>query len=129
MISGSQSKSFAIAFSSPNMKLSRTSFSPRISQENLNKYSFNVIPDGDIVAMIDDPMKRHERIECRLETNRSFMCHFPTRTFCELNFVCGSNGRPVPCVCAKQLGYPKPTRIMNATNEKSFEEICEDPYL
>ncbi|GFH44029.1 hypothetical protein CTEN210_00503 [Chaetoceros tenuissimus] len=93
-----------------------------------DKYTFNVLPTGDIVPMIDDPSKRYEKIDCRLEDSGFLLCHMSLQTFCELNYVCGSKGRPVPCACAKEFGYAEPTRVSYSTNNASFEEVCENPY-
>lgn len=128
MISGAQTKTFAIAISGPNAKIGRNTFNPTISKEDIDKYAFNVIPERDVVAMIDDPSKRYENIDCRVKANGFYNCHMPRISFCELMFVCGSNGRPVPCICAKELGYDRPTKIMNATSTKTFDEVCEESY-
>jgi lipase ATG15 len=129
MISGVQTETFAIAISGPNAKLSRNTFSPPLSEVDIDEYAFNVLPAGDIVPMIDDPSKRIEKIECRLNDSGFLLCHMPLQTFCELNYVCGSKGRPVPCACAKEFGYAEPTRVVNANSEASFEQVCENPFL
>lgn len=44
------------------------------------------------------------------------------RSVCEINYRCGTNGRPVVCKCVSQFGYPKPEQ--NGT--RSFEEACAE---
>ena len=44
MISGAQSKVPAVALSGPNVVRSRLTFTPAISKEQLDKYTFNIVP-------------------------------------------------------------------------------------
>ena len=51
MITGAQTQRPAVALSGPNNVLSRKSFSPSLSKEDLDRLTFNIIPDRDPVAM------------------------------------------------------------------------------
>ena len=64
IITGSQSKTNAVAISGPNAKLSRDSFYPPLSVDDLNTYTFNVIPNRDPIPMIDDVARLYQNIDC-----------------------------------------------------------------
>lgn len=99
MISGAQQKVPAVALSGPNAVLSRRTFSPQFSKEDLEKYTFNIVPDRDIVPRLDDLSQNYQRINCRSPLNDPVSCHFATRSICEILLSCGSKGRPIPCEC------------------------------
>ena len=101
MISGAQSKVPAIALSGPNAVLSRRTFSPTVSLEALDKYTFNIVPDRDIVPRLDDLAQNYQRIKCRSGLSDPISCHFGARSLCEVLLQCGSKGRPIPCKCAR----------------------------
>ena len=51
MISGAQQKVPAVALSGPNAVISRRTFRPSISKSDLEKYTFNIVPDRDITQV------------------------------------------------------------------------------
>jgi lipase ATG15 len=122
IISGAQTGVQAIGISAPNALISRRRFD--ITPDDIERYTFNVIPDRDPVAAADDPAKTIQRIECRAPENKRFDCHFKLRSLCEIIYTCGSGSRPVPCECVKCFGYPEP--LPNANTTISFEEACRD---
>lgn len=102
--------------------MSRQTFDPPITVQQLNSRVLNVIPDRDIIAAIDDPANLYQRIECRAPVNDLFGCHSMYRSLCEYAYQCGSNGRPVLCWCVSKYGYPIPEQYGNTT----WEEACKD---
>jgi lipase ATG15 len=75
MISGAQLQVPSIAISGVNTLISRETFDPPISEEDLDKYTLNIIPDRDLVPMIDDPAQNYQRINCSAPRNDPFNCH------------------------------------------------------
>ena len=63
-----------------------------------------------------------QNAKCDAPKNDLFGCHSMWRSVCEINYRCGTNGRPVVCKCVSQFGYPKPEQ--NGT--RSFEEACAE---
>ena len=120
IISGAQTGAPGVGISGPNAMLSRRTFDPALSVDALNRYTFNVIPDNDPVAMIDDVAMLFQNIKCTAPQNRIFACHLIERTICEILVTCGSSGRPPFCKCVTDLSYPKPIQRGNRT----FEEAC-----
>jgi hypothetical protein len=100
--------------------ISRKTFSPQISMEALNKYTFNIIPDRDLVPRIDDVAQNYQRIQCTAPFNQPIDCHTASRSLCEILLTCGSSGRPVPCSCVNEFKYDLPTSI----NGENFFEYC-----
>jgi len=123
MITAVQSQIPSIAFSSPNAVLSRDSFGPiSVTKSGLDKYTFNVIPDRDVVPLLDDSSRKIENLSCRQPSNKFFLCHFPIPTLCELLYTCGSFGRPIPCACVTNYEYGNPDQLN--VNGKTFSEVC-----
>ena len=122
MITGAQTETPAIALSGPNTMISRDTMLPPVSVENLNKYTFNIVPDRDVVPMIDDLAKNYQRIGCRAESNNFVDCHTSLRSLCDILYTCGSEPRPVLCDCALYYGYPEPEPI----GSRTFAEACRD---
>mmetsp|Transcript_31902 Transcript_31902/g.77500 ORF Transcript_31902/g.77500 Transcript_31902/m.77500 type:complete len:1216 (+) Transcript_31902:130-3777(+) len=120
IISSAQSEIPAIAVSGPNAMLSRGSFSPPISKEALNRHTFNVVPDRDMVPRFDDLAQNYQRIRCLGPLNSPFSCHDVLLAFCELMYNCGSQDRVVPCECVTVYNYDQP--LNNGT--ESFDELC-----
>jgi len=120
IISAAQTGEPAVAISGPNAMLSRRSFEPKISEDALNLYTFNVIPDRDPIGRIDDVARLKQNIKCTTPQSSLFGCHAVERTICELLVTCGSFGRPPFCRCTIDFGYPKPVQMGNRT----FEEAC-----
>ena len=54
LITGAQANVSAVGFSAPNAMLSRDSFIEPITVEQLNTYTFNVVPDMDIVSLLEN---------------------------------------------------------------------------
>jgi len=75
MISGTQSKVPAVALSGPNAVISRRTFHPSITKGDLEKYSFNIVPDRDVVPRLDDLSQNYQRINCRSGLNDPLACH------------------------------------------------------
>lgn len=121
-----------MALSGPNARLSGRSFDPKVSEEALNSKTFNIIPERDVVPLIDDPAQNWQSIRCEAGSNDFAGCHDSTRSLCEVIFTCGTNGRPVLCDCVgdepdtfafgKSYGYPEPTPKDGVTI--SFREAC-----
>ena len=120
IISGAKTGALAVSISGPNAILSHKRFD--IDVGDIERYTFNVIPDRDITAKIDDPSKNVQRIECRAPANRFFKCHDVLRSICELQYSCGSGARPVPCQCATEMNYLEPIPYANTT--RTFAQAC-----
>merc|ERR1712238_198841 len=116
----------AIALSGVNAMMSRFTFGPEaVTVDDLNEYTFNIIPRYDIVPRIDDVAQNFQHIRCLSKSPNFIQCHINTRSLCELLFTCGSGGRPVLCQCTKRFGYPEPKTDGN----QSFAEQCADVPL
>lgn len=100
--------------------LTRKAFDPPISEDDLNTYSFNIIPDRDIVPKVGGVAHLFELVDCRAPDQDLFGCHSSFRTLCELLYKCGSGDRPTLCECATEFGYPEPI----STTGQSFAEAC-----
>ena len=120
IISAAQTGVPGLGVSGPNALLSRQSFMPKLTQEQLNTLTFNIIPDRDIIAHIDDIARLSQRVRCNADVNDLLDCHSVERTWCEVMYTCGSNGRPYICECTTEYGYPVPI----ATGNRTFEEAC-----
>ena len=110
-------------FHRPNTMISRESFSSPITVEALNTFTFNVIPTNDIIPMIDDKARDYQNINCTAPSSRFKDCHSIVRSLCEIQYSCGSQGRPVPCECVLDYGYPEPNYIGNRT-VSNFTQEC-----
>ncbi|KAL7567975.1 hypothetical protein ACA910_019683 [Epithemia clementina (nom. ined.)] len=113
----------AVALSGPNTMLTRRSLEPPVSREELDRYSFNIIPERDIVPMIDDPAQNHQTIRCNADYTDVIGCHDTTRALCEVISTCGTEGRPALCECVTQFGFPEPQPIDPDSNI-TFAEAC-----
>ena len=121
MISGAQKQVPAVAVSGLNIFLSRLTFSPRLEVEDLNRYTFNIIPDKDPAPRIDVPAEHYKHINCKASFNNfKNFCHDIVGSLCELLYTCGSLNRPIPCECVNRFKYELPTSI----NGKNFTEEC-----
>lgn len=123
MISGAQTKVASVAISAPNNKLSRRIYDPKLSVGDLDRYTFNVVPDKDPAPRFDHLSQHYTRIKCRSKQNdfKNF-CHMQPPTLCELLYTCGSSNRPIPCECVHTLGYEKPT----SRNGVNFTDVCSE---
>lgn len=108
--------------------LSRSSFDPPLSAEALDSKTFNIIPERDVVAMIDDKAQNVQSIRCETSLEDVVGCHDSTRSLCEIIYSCGSgfgiSRRPVLCECVTLFNYPEPIPVSEATN-MTFSEFCE----
>lgn len=120
IISAAQSQTPVVAISGPNAGLSHDSFNPPFSSDALDRYTFNVIPERDMVPRFDDKAQNYQNIRCLAPLNKPQDCHSPLRSFCEMMYNCGSTDRPVPCECVTVFEYPEP--MNNGT--QSFSELC-----
>lgn len=120
ILTGAITGASAIAFSGLNAMYSRRTFLPPITEEQLNTRVFNTIPERDIIAHIDKPGMNYQRMQCNAPKNSLFGCHSMFRSLCEIQFQCGSQGRPINCWCVSNYGYPVPTQL----GDKTWEETC-----
>jgi len=120
MVTGAQEGILSVGISGPNNLISRKAFDPPVTSDDLDTYTFNVVPEMDPVPRIDDLSQNYQRIKCRADPNHFLDCHSNKRSLCELLYTCGSSGRPIPCECVSKYGYPKPTSINNA----SYSDYC-----
>jgi lipase ATG15 len=121
IISGAQTATPAVALSGPNTMLTRRSLDPPISSEALDSHTFNIIPERDVVPMLDDVAQNFQRIRCNTGANDVIGCHDSTRSLCEIIYSCGTQGRPALCECVEVFGYPEPDRINGSL---SFADAC-----
>ena len=105
--------------SGPNALISGRSFSPPVTKEQLDKHTFNIVPNRDIIAMLDDVSDHFERLQYTAPTNDIFGCHFKTRSLCEIIYTCGTKNRPAICECHRDYGYPKPEG-----DKAAFDAAC-----
>eukprot|EP00553_Chaetoceros_curvisetus_P005393 CAMPEP_0204625374 /NCGR_PEP_ID=MMETSP0717-20131115/11143_1 /ASSEMBLY_ACC=CAM_ASM_000666 /TAXON_ID=230516 /ORGANISM="Chaetoceros curvisetus" /LENGTH=124 /DNA_ID=CAMNT_0051641059 /DNA_START=76 /DNA_END=450 /DNA_ORIENTATION=+ len=122
MITGAQSKIPSIGLSGPNAMISRLTFDPPIEEEDLERYTFNIVPDRDPVPRIDDLSQNYQRISCTSDPNAPVDCHFGVRSLCEILYTCGSEGRPIPCDCVNKFEYPDPDQIDETG--ATFTDFC-----
>lgn len=120
MISGAQTQVPSVAFSGPNSIISKRTFEPPITKEALDEFTFNVVPDRDLVPRIDDLAENYQRIKCRAAPNKFLNCHHAKRSLCEILFTCGSEGRPIPCYCVDTYGFDPPA----GKNGANFADVC-----
>lgn len=98
-----------IAFSGPNAGISGLSYG--IEDETFDRFSINIIPERDIVPMVDDPPLVSEKIRCIAKPEEGVVtCHSILRTACELMIACGSRDRPAFQGC-EQYGYEAPLAV------------------
>jgi len=129
IITGAESNTSVVAISGPNAMLSRDSFIPPVTVENLNTLTFNVIPARDPVAKIDDKARLYQNINCTAAPNNIAGCHAITRSLCEIQYTCGTGDRPVLCECVLDYGYPEPSlpttdQTTTAQQTTSFIQTC-----
>merc|ERR1711920_296279 len=104
MISGVQTKTPAYALSGPNAILGRKTYDPPLELEEINQWTFNIVPDRDAVPRIDLLAQNSQDIRCLAPRNKPYACHRATRSLCELMYKCGSHGRPIFCNCVLEYG-------------------------
>jgi len=126
MISGAQTGVAGIGISAPNTKLSRMAFD--ITIDDLNTKTFNVVPERDVVPMVDDLAQNYQKIRCTANSGHFFEdtveCHGTgERTLCEFLYTCGTQNRPALCECVYKYGYPKP-KPKEGFENLDFDEQC-----
>ena len=135
IITGAQTKTNSVAISGPNAMLSRNTFIPRpLTVEELNTYTFNVVPAADPIPMFDDLARLYQNINCTAEKHDLFGCHDISRSICEIQYTCGSASRPVLCECVMDYSYPDPVLEQQSdevegtdqseTEQPSFVQSC-----
>ena len=144
MITGAQAKIPAIGLSGPNALISGRSFTPEVTEEALNKYTFNIIvryelfwlfllctrltsvsffsqPNRDIVPRLDDVADQFQYIRCEAGAWDFVGCHGAARSVCEIMYTCGTGAnRPAICECHTKFGYPKP----QTDGDEDFDALC-----
>lgn len=124
IITGAQAEIPAIALSGPNALISRSSFKPPVTADALERWTFNIVPDRDVVPRFDDASKSYQKIRCTSPTADLAGCHDGRRSLCEIIYTCGTGDRPALCDCVCEFGYPQPTPKEGTT--VSFKDMCED---
>ena len=120
IITAAQMGISGIAFSGPNAMMLRKSLDPPISEEALDTFTFNVIPERDLVPTAGGRAKLYENIRCTAAPNAFASCHDIVRTLCDILFTCGTGNRPALCQCVTEFGYPEPI----SSNGQSFADAC-----
>lgn len=121
MITGAQTHIAAVALSGPNSMISRRIFNPQVKEEELDEYTFNIIPDRDLFPRIDDLAENYQRIKCTADASSIIGCHNMNRSVCEILWKCGSDRmRPIPCFCVDEFNYDPPKSV----NGKDYFEYC-----
>ena len=123
MMTGAIAHVPSVALSGPNTMLTRRSLDPPVSTEELDRYTFNIIPERDIVPMIDDRAQNFQQIRCNADYTDVIGCHDTTRALCEAIYTCGSDGRPPLCECVTLFGFPEPQPI-DPNSGITFAEAC-----
>lgn len=125
LISGAQTHTTAVGLSGPNTVIGRDTVTPRISLEELEKYTFNIVPERDLFPRIGGAPEKMAKIDCIAESSDSFSCHAASRSLCEIMYSCGDVGRPVYCECVTMWGYPQPVKV-SGDEGSTFMEECQD---
>ncbi|KAG7374441.1 lipase class 3 [Nitzschia inconspicua] len=124
MITGAQAGIPAVGVSGPNALISGRSFNPPVTAEQMNQYTFNIVPNRDIVPMLDDKADQFQHIRCQSPSWDFVGCHFSKRSLCEVAYTCGTGQRPAICECHRDYGYPRPEFNSTDGAEDNFDEIC-----
>ena len=83
IITGAITEASTVAISGPNAMLSRQTFDPPLTIEQLNSRVLHVVPERDLIANIDDPANLYQTIECRAPKYDLFGCHSMYRSLCD----------------------------------------------
>ena len=127
IITGAQTGAHAVAISGLGAELSRYTFDPPVTLEQLNNRVFNFIPDRDYIARIGGRSRLFQEAQCNAPNSNLFGCHSMWRSICEIAFRCGTGERPVVCRCVKKYDYPEPKPINGTTSTtRSFDEACAE---
>ena len=126
LITGAQTKTKAVGISAPSAVMGRLAVTPKVSLDDIKRYSYTVIPSRDLVSHLGGRHANSAKVKCRAEVNDPFACHFAYTSLCELLYSCGSNvKRPVYCECVK-FGYPEPTASDGSGASLSLEPACQN---
>lgn len=79
IITGAQAKIPAVGLSGPNTMLTRLSLRPQVEANDLDKYTFNIVPERDVVPMLDDKAQNYQFIRCQAGYTNVIGCHDSTR--------------------------------------------------
>lgn len=124
IINGAQEGIKSFALSGPNAMLLRKSLDPTVSPEDLDMFTFNVIPEYDAIPIIDDHAQNTQEIRCNAEDSKTTACHDAQRSICEIIYSCGTGPRPALCDCAARFGYPPPMPKNASNSAATFEDAC-----
>jgi len=121
MISGAQTSRPAIALSGPNAMMTSLEIKD-LETEQLNDYTFNIIPKYDPIPRIDDMSFNFQKIDCTVTGLKApVACHSSQRSLCEVLYKCGSQGRRVPTYCYEAYDYPEPKYSLETENDNSLK--------
>jgi hypothetical protein len=90
----------------------------------VNRSSKNIIPQRDVVPMIDDVAQNWQGIRCQAGFVDVVGCHNSIRSLCEIMYSCGTGNRPFLCACVTEFNYPEPVLKAGANSSVSFKELC-----
>jgi hypothetical protein len=79
IITGAQAQIPAVGLSGPNTMLTRLSLRPQVEANDLDKYTFNIVPERDVVPMLDDKAQNYQFIRCTAGYTDIVGCHDSTR--------------------------------------------------
>jgi len=85
IITGAQARIPAIAISGLGAELSRKVIIPPVSNNDINMYTFNFIPDRDYVARVGGRPRNHQEAECTAPESNIMGCHSMWRRYVTLN--------------------------------------------
>jgi len=122
IITGAQTDAFTVAFSGMGATIARDSLDPPVLLEKINNQTFNYIPERDPIARIGGRSMFFQNGQCIQPPYRTVACHNMWSTLCDISYRCGSHGRPLPCRCVEDFGYPMPITDGNRT----FIEVCQE---
>lgn len=126
IISGAQAGVPSVALSGPNAMLMGKSLQPKVLPDQLDEYTFNIVPDKDLVPQIDDLARNYQKIRCLANQYTFISCHDFVRSLCEIVTTCGNPNRPAVCECVYKYGYPLPTAALDPNGgHTSFEQACQ----
>ncbi|GBG33299.1 Hypothetical Protein FCC1311_034351 [Hondaea fermentalgiana] len=115
MLVGAAESVPAIGISGPNSVLSSLKFG--FNQSMLDAFAVNIIPRGDPIPTVDDQALLTENILCRVGRGAYLgACHELKRTFCELQYICGSGDRPPVSICNTIYQFPAAIHLHNASD-------------
>jgi len=107
----------AVTFSAPGLEATSAILQPSPKESVLLRRGVNVMPNSDIVPMVDQQTGTTLRIECPLRG--PLQCHRLRSTMCELLSACGDGGgRDVP------RGYGRSCRACEPSGQSRVSPVC-----